>query len=262
MVKTVYAFLLAALLAGLAAIPTQAQYGYGHEHLELVSAESTIDEFGAVFTGTIRNTHPAQRIYSISLFLVLKKDKRVIARLFHRVDETSTHPIDPGAEISFTVETSYKADEYDDFYIRLKGYFDDPSDSWDLIEGCDSPGRGCVEVIEESVYVAEDWVLGEFLNNTNAIFRIGEIHFKLLDARGEWIGDAFSTREIEGTDILAYKTLDFALEITMFPSRRVGDVTGWDVERLKYHAVHLVPITDPIATSATSASWGQIKQGR
>ena len=170
---------LIAVVSLMAAIP--AVYAYpSSEYLELVSIEETADEHGAIFSGTIRNTHHAQTLGSVQVRLVIKKDGKVIY-----VEEKRLDDIEPGDTASFTIETLFKPEEYDEFYLMPAGWEDDPTTEQIRVACADAGREDCrVDFIAESVNITRDRVYAELYNGTSSTLDVQSVAMELLDARG------------------------------------------------------------------------------
>lgn len=239
---------LLAVVCLLAAKPVDAYYP-ASEYLELASIGEVADEYGVIFNGIIRNTHPAQNLELIRVRLVLKKDAKVIY-----VEEKRINKIYPGDTERFVFETVFKPEEYDEFYIASSGWANNPSED-QVKSACDKAGIGdCrVYLIDESVSIGVDVGYAEIHNNTPSVVDFEQVSLKLLDVRGNLIGFAASYR-FSGLTLLPYEKIGFLLH---YVDLKVSSDKIADWEFISLHADFLdIPA---IATTVDGASWGEIK---
>ena len=242
------------LLAGLLAAPAHAYFS-ADEYLELLSIEEVVDEYGLiVFNGTIKNTHTTQPIDLFAVYIIIKKDGRIIAR--HRVSPLSfLKGLAPGATIHFSFESLYVPSDYDEFNVRLEGRLEPPD--LDLIVGE-------LSLVEESVYITtEDGytvIYGEIFNGTNAIIENIYVGFTLLNARGDAYDTAdtnYSLSVLKLAEVYPGETIDFAARTLFAAADRIKE---WEVV-IVFSPMKIVE-TEAIPTVSTSTTWGQIKQQR
>ena len=242
---------LVLLAAGLCAEPACAFWS--DEHLELLEVAEVVDEFGLmVFTGTIQNTHTTQAIDTVSIYVVLKKEGRIVA-IYRGWPDRSSGGIGPSETQSFSIETDYAEGEYDEFNVRLEGTLDAPDAS--LV-------TGELTIVEESLNLTtspegQTVIYGELFNGTNALIREINIQFTLLDARGDVIGFALPSLlsiSLKYTDLWPNEKIDFSATSTVSLNR----VKSWEVE-IEFEAIRVVESDAP--TVSTSTTWGQIKHG-
>lgn len=234
------------LLVGLFSAPI---FASSDEYLELSNIEERIDEYGlAVFSGQLHNTHTMRAVGRIWVHIVLKKDGRIIGiEKFTPYD--AWEKLDPLATISFEQETLYAPEDYDEFSMRVQGKLHELDRSLVV---------GNVYLVEESFNAIGNIVYGEICNDTNAIIDNIYIEITLLDARGDEIitlksGDLSHIRFVE---VQAGQTVDFSLSfnrIVPFDKAKSKEV------KLRWDLVDIV-LSQPIATTVESTSWGQIKQ--
>lgn len=216
------------------------------EYLELVSVEEMFDDAGAIFSGTIRNTHHAQALQSVQVRLTLKKDDKVIY-----VEEKRLDNIEPGGTISFTIETLFSADEYDEFYLMPAGWEDAPTNK-QIIAACAKAGIDDCRVDIVGVNLISDRAYAEIYNGTAATLDVQTIALELLDARGNRVGFAVTPK--------------YSILLTLFPYEKVGfsmayvdlivsydKIADWRVYGME------VGFSEIIATSVEDKAWGQIK---
>lgn len=237
------------LLAGLFAAPACAFWS--DEYLELLEVNGAADEYGLmVFSGTIQNTHSAQSINTISIFIVLKKEGRIVA-IYRGFPEKPLSAIEPGETRSFEIETDYEQGFYDEFNVRLEGLLE-PLD--------DSALTGEFYLIEESLNLTTNpegktVFYGELFNGTNAIVADITIQFTLLDARGDVIGFAnpvLLSLTLKHTELWPDSKIDFTAE-THISLNRIKD---WEVS-IGFEPIRIVEAD--VMTVLTDMTWGQIK---
>ena len=203
-----------------------------------------------VFAGTIQNTHAVQSIDTISIYVVLKKEGRIVA-IYRGFPERSLSALEPGGTRSFEIETDYEEGAYDEFNVRLEGVLE-PLD--------DSALAGEFYLIEESLNLTTNpegktVFYGELFNGTNAIVRDITIKFTLLDARGDVIGFAdpvLLSLSLKHTELWPNSKIDFTAE-TRISLNRIKD---WEVS-IGFEAVRIVG--PDVMTVSTEMTWGQIK---
>ena len=254
--KTVYTFLLAALLAGLAATPSSAQEE-GQEYLKIMEIEAVVGDDGLIeFVGTVHNTHTRFYTWSTSIILTIKKDGVVVHIVRDRISS-----VDPGETMPFSIRTKITAEDYDDFSARINRTgmgLRKPDADEDLV--------GELYIVEDSLNLRPDEngsvvFLGELLNGTNAVLQIGYMSIDMYDSKDYFIGEAIYDPDTLGFGstvstqlIWPEQTIPFVLTNKDIPYAKVE---SWKVF-LDYE-VHAY-LDESIATSTTSASWGQIKQ--
>ena len=222
---------------------------WSEEHLELSNVQETIDEYGlAVFSGEVRNTHTIRPIEYVFIFIVLKKDGRIVG-VEDFIPKDAWEKLDPLGIVSFEHETLYTPEEYDEFSVRAEGVLQAPDR--DLV-------IGEVYLVEESFNIVGDTVYGEIYNDTNAIISGIILEIDLLDARGDLIGtlESSTRNRITRTEIGAGDTVSFVLEFTDLAAY-VPKIKGKEV-RLGWSVVDIVA-GDPIATGVDQVTWGRIK---
>ena len=223
---------------------------WSEEHLELSNVQETIDEYGlAVFSGELRNTHTMRPIASIFIFIVLKKEGRIVGMEYF-IPRDAWAKLDPLGTVSFEHETLYAPEEYDEFSVRAEGTLQPPDQALVV---------GEVYLVEESFNIVNDTVYGEIRNDTNAIISYILLEIDLLDARGDLIS-TLKSRNIDRialTEIGAGDTVGFILHYVDL-ARHVPKIKDKEV-RISWGIVDIVA-GEPIATAVEQASWGQIKQ--
>lgn len=250
---------LVALFIGLYLFVSSAFAFRSGEHLELTQVESKVDEYGlVVFDVAFQNTHAMQAIDGIWIYVVLKKEGRIVA-----IYQGIGGRLVSGGSASFSIPTEYAPEEYDDFEVRLEGQLSVPE--LELVEGE-------LVVVEESLNLTTHVVelidteytvfYGEILNNTNAIVNDIQVKFDLLGSRDSVIGTASTSFDIALPGLasfLKYVTLqpgekiDFAALSIISISR----IKGWTVE-VSFKPVQIVD-SMAIPTVSADATWGQIK---
>ena len=241
------------LLAGLC---TSSAYAFrSGEHLELLSVEESIDDYGlAVFSGTVQNTSATQSVM-LHVHVILKKDGVIVARYLGRISFEFLNGLGPGRSTDFSVKTDYEPGDYDEFYVSLKGY---PADiDLDMVEGDLDIVEGSVG-LTTSVYLLVEYTVlyGELVNNTNAVVTDITVEFDLLDGRDNLIGIASTRSFVEFLQFFELgpgESVDFA---ALVPRASESRVKGWE-PRVSFRAIELVGLDIP--TAITETTWGQIK---
>lgn len=289
--------LIIILFVGLFQSPSYADIIFSDQHLELVWVEAELGEDlfsgeGMNFFGEIRNTHDAYALQFIKVYVVLKKEGKVVGRYFSVVDRTAlvTDSEDqmvllPGSTASFRVRTSYLPDEYDEYYIRPEGSVARPHDlevreidylefdfgqieNWNTQTGfeyniLDDASIGFYE-FETSDGKNFVYGLGELVNRTNADFAVLSIVLEIFDAEGKQIGWAARNYGRIYPTLSAYGKLDFVLDdIQWREGYTAASIGGWEVsqeytELLPYRLVEEEPV-EPEATVVETQTWGAIK---
>ena len=256
------------LIAGLFAVPAYAFYS--NEHLELVDVEEVVDEEGLVtFTGHIRNTHEYQPINPLKVFLTLKREG-IVSRIYQgRYDDFE--PILPGHMRSFSVPSDAIQGDYDDFSIRAVGYLGTPDPASSSLTGSlllVEDGLNFTVIGPDSTSV----ILGELLNDTNAVLTNLTVQFRLFKNEDCLIGLAKPSEKIFDDGSLAFQDLLPGESISFIAYSDVSfeQVTRWEYD-VGFELVRIVPETMPMqieedATGSTpttviGATWGQIKHG-
>lgn len=222
---------------------------WSEEYLELSNVQEIIDEHGlAVFSGELRNTHTMRPISSIFIFIVLKKEGRIVGMEYF-IPRDAWEKLDPLGIVSFERETLYTPEEYDEFSVRAEGTLQAPIR--DLVVGK-------VYLVEESFNIVGNTVYGEIRNDTNAIISHVLLEIDLLDARGDLIGTLTSSNKdrIAWTEIGAGDTVGFILEFANL-APYVSKIKDKEV-RLGWGVVDIVA-GEPVTTGVEPATWGRIK---
>ena len=246
-----YRFTSAALILLAFSVSLHAQYSTGY--LRILELGEKDGEEGVVFYGTIINDHPSLFSYTPRAVISVKKGGVLINMVIGRC----SNKVYPGDTCTFEAKTEYSRDDYDSISARVaKETLHVPDPDLDLL-------TGDLILVEESLNVRSDGegntvILGELLNQTNAIVSKLIIIFDLYDAKGNYLGyteeiSAMSSFGIYLQDVYPNETISFALHQPNVPFAKVDT---WEYviefEVVQYHQ-------EAIATSVTSASWGQIK---
>ena len=275
------AYLIVVLIAGLSAIPTYAFTAQTEEnravterYLEMVSIVESSDEHGPVFAGTVRNAHDTLDLRWPMMFIVLKKEGRIVGRIRGMI---SRGWITPRASMDFVVhgpwdmqdeyDPEYSAD-YDEYSVRLLADVvgDEAPEVLDpgQVKGCsgDHSSYQCdVFGVKESFNITDKWAFIEVANNTNAYVGNVFIQIWFFDDEDSFIG---GTRPRSNLDVLLhispYSTMEFALETLFFEDEHTSaDIARWELKKFSY----LLGWTDEDeATGVEGMTWGQIKARR
>ena len=254
------------LIAGLFAVPAYAFYS--DEHLELVAVEEVVDEEGLItFTGRIRNTHEYQPINPFRVFLTLKREK-IVSGVYQGLYDGFA-PILPGEIRSFSVQSDAIQGDYDDFSIRAVGYLGTPDPASSSLTGSlllVEDGLNFTVIGPDSTSV----ILGELLNDTNAVLTNLTVQFRLFKDEDCLIGLAKPSEKIFDDGSLTFQDLLPSESISFIAYSDVSfeQVTRWEYD-VGFELVRIVPeivstqieedptISTP--TAVTGATWGQIK---
>ena len=215
----------------------------------------SVDDKGSVILSiTVRNTHPHLTMWLAGADLTLKQDGLV----FGYLPISCRDDIGPGQTEECSKDTGLSEEEYDALNLtfgdlNLKARFDDIDESM---------LTGEVVLIEESLNwrAAGDGsilFLGEVLNDTNGFLTIQHVEFHLYDTKDNYLGVANDKVWVKLGDVMPHATYAFAVGNEDIPYAKVE---RWEVS-ISY-IIRDIYFDAPIATSATSASWGQIKAGR
>ena len=279
------------LFVGLFASPLYAYLIYLDRHLEVVglTVAPDTDFLGRdvmAFSGEIRNTHDVYGIQLIEVYVVLKKEGKIIERSWVYDDDDGMVPdsegydtLLPGATTSFRVWTLHLLDEYDEYYVRAQGIVAKPhrEEVWEIdyqefdfgqIENWNPRTGFEYDILDHASVGCYDsdyssYCLGELVNKTNADFVTGAIVLKLFDAEGEHIGWAGGSYKLWPT-LSAYGRLDFRGDIQWrFPGRDYAapDIVGWelDPEYTGFQPYRLVEPAEAVPTVIETQTWGTIK---
>ena len=226
------------------------------EYLKVVEIREVIDDRGYVdFVIVVQNTHPYLSANTVRVSMALKKDGVVI----HVMDNYCS-----GFGVGKTCEHTFDDERKKD----RRGY---TKDDYDSVEGrvasanfsLSEPDRwlltGELSLVEESLNIdgGDDYtvIMGEIHNGTNAVLKIERLVFGLWDAEDNFLGLASEGYGKIGT-IWPGETPAFWTANNTIPFEQVARYE-MDVEYVIARYVE-----DDIATTAKSASWGQIKARR
>ena len=251
------------LLAGLLAAPIRAAAG-SSEHLELLEFNEVVNEYGRVaFVGTVQNTHENRSMrHPPRAIVTLTKEGLVI---LIRTGKCESIP-GPGEVCSFSANTKITLEDYDKFFVRLKGSLDDSDSSMltgELTDPDPSMLTGELTLVERSLNFLRTenegtLFFGQLFNGTNAILKDITIEFSLFDAEDRFLGTAPEApyEEYDIGNLCPNETVPFVAVAKDVPFAKVEHweiEIGYSIEQYELSAV---------STITTEATWGQIKQRR
>lgn len=234
-------------------IPVNA-YG-SSRYLELSNVKDDLDEYGlVVFSGEVHNTHPTQPMDYLRVYIALKKDGSIIDLL----KISFNGMLRPLGTVSFTQETIYTKEEYDEFSTSARGRLEIPDE--DLVVGevyIDEESFNIVYGMTHSYGFTGDVIFGEIHNNTNAVISKLVLTITFFDARGDRlarVGSGHDRLGIHHDRIEPGEIYNFDLWYESLPK----------ADKIKSRILHiswgiLEIVDNPIATTVDGASWGQIK---
>ena len=223
--------------------------------LKLLEINEGVNESGkAMFFGKLHNSNASQHaLSSPSITIILKQGEKVVG-----VYQEIIVGLGPGLTWEFEVETNIREGGYDQYSYILHAYlggFDKNLVAGELV------------IVESSVTITSDEdgnavVLGEMVNNTNAVLSDIVVRFILFDDQDRVLGKVFVLRANGQVFLPDY--------YEMMPGERIffeawssdvpfGKVERWELDVLIYTPIRLYH--PGVATARKVLSWGEIKKG-
>ena len=239
----------------MAAIPSFAFYS--DEYFAVVHVEEIADDDGKItFTGEALNTSEFQAVTPIKVFVTIKRAGVVLGVVSAQPDNYD--PVQPGQITTFTVESDFVPEQYDEFSVRFTGYI-----------GLTNPNAesltGAMILVEESLNFttfgpdSTTVILGELYNDTNGILTNIALEFRLFKDADCLVGIAVPSSTTNEAGSTTYQNVSpgSTIGFIAYSEAHLSKVKRWEYS-LSYELVRLAPMPQE-PTAITATTWGQIK---